>query len=227
MRPCRDLRAVTVNVVDSRREVVIFGASGHGKVIIDIVEKAGQYRVAFLVDDDPKYKGKQFFGYPVIGGRESLLAAEQADKLPVIVAIGNNETRMNVAAWLNDRGFASVSAIHPSAQLARGVSVGVGSVVMAAAVINSDTAIGNNVIINTGATVDHDCRIGDGVHIAPGCHLCGGVSVGDCSLIGAGCVLIPGVCVGRHVVLGARSTVIHNIGDGAKAVGSPAKAVCP
>ena len=207
-------------------DICIFGASGHAKVVIDIVEREGRYRVVALFDDNTALRGQDFFGYPVLGGREALLAHYQQGKMTAaIVAIGNNQIRIRIAEWLSQHGVPRVSSVHPSAQIARGVQIGHGSVLMAGTVVNADTVIGNEVIINTGATVDHDNVIADAVHIAPGSHLCGHVSVGYGSFIGAGSVLIPGVSLGTDVVVGAGSTVLNNIADGQRVAGSPCRAI--
>ena len=48
-----------------KEKIFVFGASGHAKVVIDVIEKQALYEIAFLVDDDLSLKGTDFFGYPV------------------------------------------------------------------------------------------------------------------------------------------------------------------
>lgn len=205
-----------------KEKIFVFGASGHAKVVIDIIEHQGLYDIAFLVDDDLSLKGTEVYGYPVIGGKQELLGNSVQHG---IVAIGSNNARRAVAIWLVDNNFKLITAIHPAAQIARGVSIGNNSVIMAGAIINSDCTIGNDVIINTKASVDHDCIIADGVHIAPGATLCGTVSIGIGSFVCAGSTIIPNLTIGDNVVVGAGSTVIRNLPDNVTAVGSPAKLV--
>ena len=207
-----------------KEKIFVFGASGHGKVVIDIIEKQGLYEIVFLVDDDLSLKGTDFFGYPVVGGKDDLLALADAPRKST-VAIGSNGARCKVSAWLSENNFEKVSAIHPSVQLSRGVNVGDGSVVMAGVCINADTVVGEDVIINTKASVDHDCVIGDGVHLAPGSTLCGTVSVGEQSFVCAGATIIPNLTVGQNVVVGAGAIVINDVPDDVVVVGSPAKAI--
>lgn len=206
-------------MAEARGPLFIFGAGGHAKVVIDTIEKQGRYRIMFLVDDNPRLKDVDVYGYRVIGGLDQLTNTA----FPTFVAIGDNATRMKVAAWLESSGFTLSTVVHPAAQIARGVVVGAGTVVMAGAVINSDTVIGNNVIVNTGAVIDHDCTIGDGAHVAPGCHLCGNVRVGRGCLIGVRVNIVPGASVGAGAVIGAGATVISDVPAGAKAIGTPAK----
>lgn len=208
--------------MDKQPALVVVGASGHAKVIIDIVEKEGRYRISHLLDDNPALHGKLFFGYRVAGATRSLLAAT-GEKLPALVAIGDNSARMRIAGWLRDNGFQLARAVHPRSQIGRGAVIGDGTAVMAGAVVNSDTTIGENVIVNTGATVDHDCVVGDGVHLAPGVHLCGGVQVGAGAFIGAGTVAIPGIRVGANAIVGAGSTLLEDVSENIKAAGSPAR----
>jgi sugar O-acyltransferase (sialic acid O-acetyltransferase NeuD family) len=205
-----------------KEKIFIFGASGHAKVVIDIIEKQGLYEIEFLVDDDLNLRGRNFFGYQVLGGKDALLGLSGAPR-KVMVAIGSNKARGMVAEWLEDQGFALITAIHGSAQLGREVSVGPGSVVMANAVINSATIIGKNSIINTRASVDHDCHLGDNVHIAPGATLCGTVAVGAGTFVAAGATVIPNLTIGKDCIVGAGAVVLRDVPDGAVVVGNPAK----
>ncbi len=207
----------------AKERLVLFGAGGHAKVVIDVIEQQGNYEIAGLLDDDSVHQGSRFFGYPVLGTRADLPALFSARLRHAIITIGDNANRAAVAALLNRDGWQFASAIHPRASVGRGVKIGPGSVVMAGCVVNADAYLGAQVIVNTGATVDHDCRIEDAVHIAPGCHLCGGVSVGQGSLLGAGSTVTPGVRIGCKVIVGAGSTVLHDIADEARVSGVPAR----
>jgi len=203
-----------------KEKIFVFGASGHAKVVIDIVEQQGLFDITFLADDDPGLKGTTVYGYQVIGGKTELLASGIKRG---VVAIGSNKARCAVGRWLLDNGFELVSAIHPAAHLARGVSVGSGTVIMAGAVVNSDTKVGDGVIINTRASVDHDCTIGDHCHIAPGVTLCGTVQIGKESFVCAGATVIPNLTIGSNVIVGAGATVIRNISDNVTVAGTPAR----
>lgn len=203
-------------------KIFVFGASGHAKVVIDIIERQGLYSIMFLVDDDPCLKDSEFYGYRVIGGKHELLEAR--DHICCgIVAIGSNQARIAVADWLADNQFRLVSAIHPMAQLGRGVTVADGTAIMAGAMINSDSRIGRNVIVNTRTSIDHDCTIEDGVHIAPGATLCGTVKIGYGSFVCAGATIIPNMTIGHNVIVGAGSTVIRDVPDCTLVAGSPAR----
>ena len=210
----------------TKQRILVYGARGHAKVVIDIVERAAVAKIAFLVDDDPQIKGSRLFDYSVLGGMNDLeawLARNRA--ISAIVAIGDNATRMRIAATLKRKGLTLTCAVHPAACIGRGVAIGAGTVIMGGCVVNPDTIVGDNTIVNTGSTIDHDCTIGDGVHVAPGCHLCGDVTVGAGSFLGAGTTVIPGVRIGANTVIGAGSTVLNDVADGARVAGSPCRPV--
>jgi sugar O-acyltransferase (sialic acid O-acetyltransferase NeuD family) len=191
------------------QRIAVFGAGGHGKVVVDAIERNTGLAVACVVDDRPQ-PGAAVLGHPVAGGREALLARRGAID-GVIVAIGDNRTRMEVAGWLEAQGFVLQSVMHPAAVVAPSASIGAGALVMPGAVVNAEARIGANAIINTGAIVEHDCVVGDGVHVAPGAVLCGGASVGACTLVGAGAVVLPGVKVGPALLVKAGTVAVRNV----------------
>jgi sugar O-acyltransferase (sialic acid O-acetyltransferase NeuD family) len=203
--------------------VFVFGASGHGRVVIDAIERGGR-TVAFVCDDAKEKHGGHMLGYTIIGGREAILARRN-QRVAGVVAIGDNAQRLEVAAWLDANAVPLVDVVHPAATRGRDVDIGAGTVVMAGCVLNTGARLGRNVIVNTAATVDHDCEIADGVHIGPGAHLCGHVSVGSGTLIGAGTTVVPGVRIGSGVTVGAGSTVLRDVPDGARVGGSPCRAL--
>jgi len=205
-------------------KVLIYGASGHGKVIIDIIEKDGGYEIAGFIDDDPAIQGRDFYGYPILGGFDLLNEGIYHD-CKLILAIGDNRARSRLWERIKELGYELVYAIHPSAQIAREVSIGPGTVIMANTVVNSGTKVGENVIVNTGVTIDHDCVIKDYVHISPGAHLAGNVSVGELTHIGIGVSVIQGVKIGKGVIIGVGAAVVNDIPDSVTAVGVPAKVI--
>ena len=190
----------------------LYGASGHGKVIKEILEDL-DIRVDGFVDDNPK--ADQFVGTPVSSSSDGV------DE--VIVSIGNNNARKKVIDNLTCN-FAD-SVIHPRAIVSKTATVDKGTVVMPGAVINADVRIGRHCIVNTGASIDHECVIGDFVHIAPHATLCGLISVGEGTLIGAGAIVITGIKIGRWCVVGAGSVVLRDLPDGSVAYGNPCKII--
>lgn len=200
--------------------LLLFGAGGHAKVVLDALLRAGR-EVAGLIDDDPVAAGRHVLGVEVIGTR-AVLDHEYAGAA-IVPALGVNAARAALIGWAAGAGHRLASAVHPQAVTGHGVEIGAGSFLAAGAVVNPDTILGEGAIVNTGASVDHDCRIGAAVHIAPGARLCGGVSIGDETLIGTGAMVIPGIRIGARVVIGAGSVIVRDVPDGARIAGNPAR----
>jgi len=204
------------------KRLAILGASGHGKVVADCAECAGWNEVVFFDDAWPSCSVNGI--WKVVGDTNALLS-DLALFDGVIVAIGNNDTRLRKQLELLSRGASLVSVIHPDSLISKYAELGIGSVVMAGAVINVGTKLGCCCIINTGSTIDHDCVLEDAVHISPGVHLAGGVTVGECSWVGIGSNIRQLVKIGKQTVIGAGSVVIKNIPDSVTAFGNPAQIV--
>lgn len=189
----------------------LFGASGHAKVIKDIIDAQGD-NVGCLYDDNPHCTD--------IHGKPIYKASDTDVRGPLVISIGSNRVRKLVS-----RRFTLVyaCAIHPSAIVSPYAQIGEGTVVMQGAIIQSDARIGRHCIINTGASVDHECRIDDYVHISPHSSLCGNVHVGEGTWIGAGSIIIPGIKIGKWCTIGAGSVVISDIPDGYIAYGNPCR----
>lgn len=190
----------------------LYGASGHAKVIIDILRSAG-IEVKALFDDNPAIV--KLYGKTVLGKY-----AGQELESPIIISIGDNRIRAKLATNFN---FQYGSAIHPDSIISSSVQIQEGTVVMQGVVVQADTKIGRHVIVNTKASVDHDCLIGDYAHISPGAILCGGVQVGEGTHVGAGAVVLPLVKIGKWCKIGAGAVVIKDVPDGVIAVGNPAR----
>lgn len=191
--------------------------------MIDILRACHEDIVGIM---DDFVQAHEWYGFPVLGGNGAIYSV--AEKYPTakwLVAIGDNDTRMNIVQRLKCAAVQFGIAVHPSAVVADDVCIGEGTVVMPNAVIQVDASIGEHVIVNTAATIDHDCKVGNYVHISPGVHMAGGVEIGEGSHIGIGAALIPGVCVGSHTTVGAASCVIRNLPDQVTAVGCPAKVI--
>ena len=198
------------------KQLVIIGASGHGKVIADIAKKNGYEEILFLDDND---KLESCAGYPVVGKSEEVYGY----KCDVAIGIGNAKIRKRIQNELEKAGVSLPVFVHPSAAIADGVTIGVGTVVVAGAVINPGAQIGKGCIINTCASVDHDCVVGDYVHVSVGAHLAGTVVVGECTWIGIGAVVSNNLNVAANCMIGAGATVVGNIEEEGTYVGTPAK----
>jgi sugar O-acyltransferase (sialic acid O-acetyltransferase NeuD family) len=205
----------------SNSPVIVYGASGHGKVVADILRACGM-EVQGFVDDDP-LKPRQVSDLRILG--DSNWLTQQASRQPIAVAlgIGDNFARRAAAERCLAAGVQLLSAVHPSATISPSAKISLGVVIMAHAVVNADAVIGQGTIINTGAIVEHDCNIGNFVHLSPGVAIGGHVQVGDRSWLGIGSTVIPNLKIGTGSIVGAGATVVRNVEDWVVAIGTPAR----
>lgn len=203
------------------KKIIIYGASGHGKVICDILEKCKR-EIKGFIDDDKKKWGLNFFKYKILGGYDYLNDIDRGQH-EIIIGIGDNNTRKSISGKISKEKIKFSIAIHPSSQIAKNVIIEEGTVIMVNTVINPDTRIGKHCILNTSSSVDHDCDLGDFVHISPGACLGGNIKVGKCSWIGLGASIKNNVIIGENSIIGAGAVVINDIPDNVIVVGNPAK----
>lgn len=193
----------------------IYGASGHGKVIIEVLENCGKKIISLFDDDQGK---KNLLNYQVTNDPTAL----KNPSLQWIIGIGNNLIRKKI---VESHSLNYGIAIDSSARISKRTKISEGTVIMPGVSVNSSTYIGKHVILNTNSSIDHDCEIFDFVHISPNATLCGGVSVGEGSHVGAGAVVIPGVNIGKWCTIGAGAVIIKDVPDFSTVVGNPGRII--
>lgn len=208
--------------------VIVYGARGQARVLLELMDRAGIAPIAGLIDDDPELTGTQIDGVPVLGTRDRLPGLVRVHRIHrAVIAVGNNNARKELADHARSLGLRLPVLIHPSAIVSPTATIEEGTVIMAGAVVGVHARVGELCIINTKATIDHDCQLGDCVHVAPGATLTGTVTVGNNVLIGAGATVIPDICIGDDAIVGAGATVIRDVPSGVTVVGCPAKTIRP
>ena len=204
--------------IDNR--LLVVGAGGHAKVVIDAVRVAGWNPIAAL---DRLGRGHACCGVPVVGTEDQAQHLFADGLRNAVVAIGTNDIRAAIGARLLKIGFGCPAILHPASTISTHATIGTGTVVMAGAVINAAARIGDFVIVNTNATVEHDCVVGNAAHIAPRAVVGGDVQIGDGVLLGIGSVVKPQTIIGRGAIIGAGSVVVSAIPENVEAVGLPAR----
>ncbi|AIZ42288.1 acetyltransferase [Cellulophaga baltica] len=209
------------------KKVIVFGASGHAKVVIDIIEQQNQYEIFGLVDSF-KPKKSLLFEYAILGNEDDLPALVKEHNIyGIIVAIGDNCTRKTIVHKVQEicPTLQFINAIHPTAVLGKNVALGNGIVVMPGAIINSDAVIGDSCIVNTNASVGHEAILKDFSSISPGVKIGGNFNLGFCSAISIGATVIENITIGDNTIIGAGAVVTKNFPNCIVAYGSPAKII--
>ena len=195
-----------------KEKIILIGGGGHCKSCIDVIEQAGIFDIAGIVDM-PEKCGQIVLGYPVIGTDADLPVLVKTYK-NVLISLGQvkSPTRrielFNYLKQLNAR-FPVIQSplayVSPHAQIAEG------TIVMHHALINVGARVGRNCIINTKALVEHDAVIEDYCHISTGGIINGGVRIGSGTFFGSNAVCKEYIEIGENAVIGCGATIVKNI----------------
>lgn len=206
------------------RPIIVLGAGGHGKVLIDALIARGAPLIG-ITDPDEKLHGLRLLGIPVLGADDTV-ADHGADDVVLVNGIGStwfSDSRRVLYDRFVDAGYTFRTVVHPSAVISPDAEIADGVHIMAGAVVQAGCKISVNSIVNTQSSVDHDCVIGAHVHIAPGAVLGGDVTVGEGTHIGAGATVIQNIGIGAGALVAAGATVVLDVPAGARVAGTPAR----
>ena len=190
-------------------KLAIIGAGGHGKVVGEIA-LLNHYKFIDFFDD--RVKKIKEFPFNIVDTLD-YLNEHLEDYDAFFVAIGDNKKRSKKIELLKKKKVNIISLLHPKSTISKFSSIGIGTCVMANAVVNAGSLIEEGVIINTSASIDHDCLIKDFAHISPNCSISGGVKIGKLTHLGTGTSVHPGINIGNNVKSGIGSKVFKNILD--------------
>jgi len=205
--------------------IILLGAGGHCKVVLDSVLDQKKFKVVGIIDV-PSKVGAKVLGVPIVGSDSDLPKYRKkgiGNCFLTIGSIGNPELRIGLYKLAKRAGFKFPNIISLDAIVSPYIKLGEGNYIAPGAIVNAGAVIGDNCIVNTGAIVEHDCILGDFVHISPGSILSGGVQVGNNTHIGSGASVIQYIKIGSGAFIGAGSVVTKNIGNKILAFGNPAK----
>ncbi|MDT0647596.1 acetyltransferase [Zunongwangia sp. F260] len=197
-------------------KISVYGASGHAKVIIDILHSNGN-AISYVFDDNPAIE--QILDYEVVH-------QPTTDKVMqnfIIIGVGNNRIRKEIAVLIKGKYASFIS--HSSAIISPSAKIGKGTVVMANASVNAEAVVGEHCIINTGAVVEHEAILKDFVHISPNASIAGNVQIDEGTQIGLGASVIQNINIGKWATVGAGAVVINDVPNYATVVGNPGKII--
>lgn len=203
-------------------KLVIVGAGGFAREVVWLAREAeGPWDLVGLLDDDPKWRGVQLCGIPVVGPVSDWIRYRDA---AFVVAVGSPRARRSIVARMLESGvprFATL--IHPSVRKSAFVDIGEGSIVTAGCILTTQVKVGRHVILNLATTVGHDTTIEDYVTVAPITAISGGVHLEAGSEVGTGAKLRNGIRVGRGAMVGMGAVVTKDVAPRDLVVGMPAK----
>jgi sugar O-acyltransferase (sialic acid O-acetyltransferase NeuD family) len=199
--------------------IVIFGAGGLGRELLQVLRDMGTPCAGFIVD-------RHFPSADTVDGVRVHRSAETFagdSSIRFVVAVGNPVARARVASELEHLvGPRFATIVHSRAWIGGHVSIGDGSMVFGLTSVTAHATLGRHVLVNPGTTIAHDCLLGDYATLGPSCALAGGVVVEDGAELGVGVRVAPGVRIGRGAMVGAGAVCIAPVQPNTTVVGVPA-----
>jgi sugar O-acyltransferase (sialic acid O-acetyltransferase NeuD family) len=188
------------------KEIILIGAGGHCKSVIDVIEQEGQFVIVGIVDK-PEFLGTDVLNYQVIGSDSDLenLAKKYTYALVTVGQIQSPEVRIKLFNIAKKAGFNLPKIISSRAYVSNHACIGNGTVVMHDAFINAGTSIGDNCIINSKALIEHDCKVSNHCHISTNAIINGGVTIEDGCFIGSGAVTNNSIVIKKNSFIKAGS----------------------
>lgn len=204
-------------------DIILLGAGGHAKSVIDVIESESRFQIVGILDVREKV-GQSCSGYEIIGTDQDLDKLIKSVKY-FHVSIGHmpyQNIRANLFQLVKEAGGLLPSVISPNAIVSNKSNIGEGSIIMHGAMVNANAHIGSNCIINSKALIEHDAVVGNHVHIATGAIVNGDVKIKNSVFMGSGSIVNQSIEIGAGVVIASGAVVISDVKEGALVAGSPA-----
>lgn len=210
------------------RQIVIIGAGGHGREVLDIFEAlngaGAQYDLlGYVVEPAYGAPGTVVNERPILGDFDWF--AGRAKDVEAICAVGAPELRRRLVQRAREAGVRFCSIVHPSVVRTRWMTIGEGVVIAAGCVLTNQIRIGDHVHLNAGCSIAHDSVLENFAILAPGVHAAGGVIFEEGCNVGVGVSILPGRRIGRWSVVGGGSAVTADVPPNSTVVGVPGTVV--
>lgn len=207
-------------------KVLLIGAGGHARVVLDALRCAGTHEIAGVLDSDPARAGTFLDGAPILGGDELLPSLMEAGVTEVAIGVGGIGPpllRKKLFEKFRAMGLRIATVVHPRAIVSAAATLAEGAQILPGAIVNAGASIGENAIVNSGAIIEHGTVVGAHGHVAPGAKLAGDVEVGELAFVGIGAIVFQGIRIGAGATVGGGAVVRKPVPDGALVAGNPAQ----
>jgi len=205
------------------KTLLIIGAGGLGKEVVDILQSSPQgaeYDLAFVDDVIPP--NTIVHGVRVLGN-SSILCEVSPESTDICVAIGSPAIRRTLIEKIEGYGLSFATVIDPSALIRSSAVLETGVIISARVFVSCNTVVGSHAVINPCALVGHDVVIGRYAVVGGGASLSGGSRIGEGGTIGAGASVLYNTVVGDWATVGMGAVVYAFVENGITVIGNPAR----
>lgn len=204
--------------------MIIVGAKGHAKEIIEIIREREVWNNLFFFDNISGLENDFFLGYPLLKNFKEVEKLFKIDNR-FTLGLGFPSLRSKMEKEFSIRGGMFVSLISKKALVGKSATLGEGVNVMPFCSVFNNVIIKKGVLINSYASIHHDTIIGEYTEISPGARVLGGCKVGKFCSIGSNATILPNLEISDNVVIGAGAVVTKNISSSGIFVGVPAERI--
>lgn len=202
-----------------KRDLILIGAGGFAKSVIDSLDEK-RFNIVGFIDD---IKSGTHLGYPILSN--DINKIENKENYCYFISIGSNEKRTYWYEKIVQNNLEVINVIDDTAILSTNITYGRGLFVGKLAVINSDVRIGENVILNTKSLLEHGVKVGNNVNVSTNTTINGDVRLEDNCFIGSSSVINGQLVVGKNSTIGSGSVVIKDIERNVVVAGIPARII--
>lgn len=204
--------------------MIIFGAKGFAKEILEVVSQMNQLENLVFYDDLSNDLPEELYGqFPILKTLESALNYFKTIDTRFTIAIGNPILRKQIYDRFTALGGEFTSTISIDSKIGTfDVQIGNGANILSGSIFSNGVTIGIGCIVYYNSIITHDCVIGDFVEISPSVTLLGRCSIGSYCQIGSNATVLPNIRIGKNVIVGAGSVVTKDVPDNCLVVGVPA-----
>tara|TARA_B110000503_G_C7116124_1_gene400447 strand:+ start:1012 stop:1524 length:513 start_codon:yes stop_codon:yes gene_type:complete len=163
-------------------DLLVYGFGGFEYAVAEIAIENGYKNIEIFDDNEPQNLSIHNGVLNYLGKYDAALYA----KVPLVIAIGNNQIRAKVAQKIKHK---LSSIIHSSAIISSSATIEEGSIILQNVVIGANTIIKKNCSLNTLAVIDNDCELDYFIHVRPLAY------IGSNSKISSFKVILPNIFV--------------------------------
>ena len=206
--------------------LVLYGASGYALATADVFETwvpEPLARVVAYIDDVRGDDGLSIADAPIISFDTW---KSTYSEIPMFVTIGNPASRRKLVERVCAAGGRFASFYRSGGNVARDITVGEGTMILAYANVGVGTTLGNHVHVMPLASIDANCTVGDFTTFCPMSAVSGHVVIEEGVFIGVGARIVNQtddlMTIGAGATIAAGAVVLRSVLPGETLAGNPA-----